>query len=417
MRILQVAPRYAPAWAFGGGVRVTYDLAREWTQQGHEVTVFTSDQLDDRQRCKVAVEVREGICIRRFPNVHQQLAGRFPFLFFWPKGLFEALQAIRGAVDVVHVTEARGPHNRWVARAAPAQGVPFVWSAYGGLAAGAGCRRLYRALHDRAFDTRAIVQRAAALVAQTTHEASIYEAFGAARSRIRQIPLAVDWSDFEERPERGCFRRELGISDGQRLVTFLGRLHQTKGLQALIPAFARVAREMPGTTLAIVGWDHGFAASARRIAERHQLGQAVRFVDARLGDSRLQVYRDSDLFVLTPGVYEETSLAALEACASGVPCVITHQCEIPGLDAAGAGMTVRYDPDAIASAIIQILGGRLQIRMGELARAFVRSSFTSAVVAAQHLALFDAVCADARRLRGSTSDDNCGARKTRLQCH
>lgn len=391
MRILQVVPRYAPAWAFGGGVQATYQLAREWVRHGHCVTVFTSDQRDRDSQFEQLEEVFDGIRIHRFRNPSQHLASRYPHLCFYPAGLKSALRNITDRFDVVHVAEARGPHNRWVARFVPPQCIPIVWSAYGGLASGIGLRRAYRRLHDRVHDTPAVVRSAAALVAQTGHEAEVYEAFGASRTKIRQIPLSFDWSEFEDLPDRGAFRRELGVTEQERLVTFVGRLHETKGLQMLIPAFSEVVKQVGNSRLAIVGWDQGYAAAARRLVANYGLHDRVQFVDARLGGRRIQVYRDSDLFVLTPGVYEETSLAALEACASGTACVLTRQCEIPGLDAAGAGLTVSYDRIAIASAIIQILNEGAQARMGGLARALVLASFTSAVVAAQHVALFEEV--------------------------
>ena len=83
MRILQIVPRYAPAWAFGGGVRMTFELARQWVKSGHQVTVYTSDQLDSRQRCAKSDDVIDGIHIRRFRNPHNFLAARFAFLFLY----------------------------------------------------------------------------------------------------------------------------------------------------------------------------------------------------------------------------------------------------------------------------------------------------------------------------------------------
>jgi glycosyltransferase involved in cell wall biosynthesis len=374
---------------------MTYELGREWVRNGHQVTVLTSDQLDAQRRCRSLEEVLEGVGIRRFRSSSDWWARRYPFLCFRPIGLREAIRAQAAHVDVVHVTEARGTHNRWVAQASRAQGVPFVWSAYGGLADGTGIRRAYRAVHDRVFNTGAVVRRAAALVAQTSHEASVYQSFGAERGRIRRIPLAVDWTAFETLPARGAFRKELGISDGEQLVTFVGRIHETKGLRTLILAFSEVALVLSAARLAIVGWDHGFANAARRLVGELHLEERVRFVDARLGESRIQVYRDSDLFVLTPSVYEETSLASIEACACGTPCLVTDRCEIPGLDEAGAGATVTSDPSAIASTVISLLVGTAARSMGSRARALVRKSFTITAVAALHVRLFDEVCAEA----------------------
>ena len=410
MRILQLVPRYAPAWTFGGGVRISYDLAQQWVGAGHDVSVFTSDQRDTRRRFDRLEEDLDGIHVRRFRNPSASLAGRYPFLFWRPKGMRAALEASGGRFDVVHVMEARGPHNRWAASAAGKAKVPIVWSAYGGLAPGIGARAVYRVLHDAVSDTRGIVRAATALIATTSHEAEVFRSFGADRTRIRQIPLAVNWSEFETLPPRGAFRAELGLRDDQRLVLFLGRIHMAKGLQVLIPAFAEVARRCADVHLAVVGWDYGYLVTARKMAGELGLGGRISFHDGRPGSARLQVYRDADLFALTPGIYEETTLTSLESCACGTACLVTHQCEIPGLDAADAGRTVTYDVGKVAAAMRSILEGRAERRMGAAARILARTSFSTDVVARQHIELFEEVCGSApMRAATATSVQTSGS--------
>jgi glycosyltransferase involved in cell wall biosynthesis len=52
--------------------------------------------------------------------------------------------------------------------------------------------------------------------------------------------------------------------------------------------------------------------------------------------------------------YEETSLAALEAVASGTPCVLTRQCEITVLNP-GGGIVTECDPAAFAEGLSAVL--------------------------------------------------------------
>jgi glycosyltransferase involved in cell wall biosynthesis len=388
MRILQVVPRYAPAWAFGGGVRMTYELARTWVAHGHEVTVFTSDQSSDSERFDKLEDTLDGIFIRRFRVPRGRLAAKYPFLFFRPAGLAAALAEQGRTCDVVHVAESRGPHNRWVNQHVAAQGVPVVWSAYGGLARGTGIRQFYRAAHDRVFNTAQIVRQARGLVAQTDHEAEAYRSFGADPARIRLIPLCVRWEDFATLPLRGRFRKKIGVQADQKLILFLGRIHATKGLQVLIPAFAEVARRDPQVHLAIVGWDHGFVGNAKRMVAQLGLTARVHFAGALYEKERFNAYVDADIFALTPGTYEETSLAALEACACGTGCVLTRQCEIPGLEAAGAGQIVGYEAAAVARALLAGLAANTSAEWGRNARTMVRTDFTTEIIATHHEKFF-----------------------------
>ena len=59
-------------------------------------------------------------------------------------------------------------------------------------------------------------------------------------------------------PEPFRARWKLGAGP---VVLFLGRLHERKGLQLLIPAFADAAQSAPDARLVIVGPDEGMCAA------------------------------------------------------------------------------------------------------------------------------------------------------------
>lgn len=389
MTIVQVLPRYAPAWAFGGGVRMFWMLATQLAERGNDLVVVTSDALGPTERVKqLTEEISPGIVVHRFPNPHPWLAAHLAPIFFRPAGMRNGLATLLKTADVVHMGESRGVHNVWAAQACADAGVPLVWSAYGGLAVGAGLRRMYRAAYDLAF-TRKVVPRVARFVAQTTHETTIYLTHGARASSIREIPLCVDLKSFQSLPGRGVFRRRLGLAPEAQLIVCVARLSPVKGLDTLIDAFSRLEASARGPHLALVGWDHGSLSSLRSQARKLSIGSRVHFCGPLYGDERLTAYVDADVFALTPRVYEETSLAALEAAACGVPTVLTAECEIPGLVAAGGGLQVERAAPAIANGLAGLLenpGRRREV--GELARNHVQSRFGAGAVAAQHEAVF-----------------------------
>jgi glycosyltransferase involved in cell wall biosynthesis len=390
MRILQVVPRYAPAWAFGGGVRITYDLAREWVRGGHDVTVYTSDQLNRTDRCAATRESLDGIKICRFPLPVSGTLARLPLVGFWPMGMAGALRQTAGEFDVVHVAEARGVHVGWVRQGSRRLGTPYVWSAYGGLADGTGIRRFYRPVNDRLLGTTNLVKDAATLIAQTSHEIETYKSFGAGQDRIRLIPLGVNLAEFDQLPERGRFRRMLGLNDSAPLVLFLGRIHQTKGVDLVVEAFKRMSPHIDDAVLAIVGGNHGFKDAVVKLVARRSLTNRVIFCDPLYGPARLAAYVDADVFVQMPRVYEETTLAALEACACGTPCVVTKKCEIPGLEEAGVGRVVESSVDAVAEAMRETLCAPSSERRRALIRDFIRARFSSTQIAAEYIAAFGA---------------------------
>ncbi len=389
MRILQVVPRYAPAWGFGGGVRVTYELGCEWVRRGHTVSVYTSDQLDARTRTSRTLENMEGIEVHRFRNPVHGLATRYPYLFYRPAGLKGALRHLAGRYDIVHVVESRGPHNRWVSDCVPLQGIPFVWSAYGGLADGVGFRRVYRSLHDKMFKTSRIVRRAGGLIAQTNHEVETYLRFGASPTRIREIPLGINADEFNQLPRRGIFRARVGIEPQDKVILFVGRIHATKGLDLLMRSFAEVLKVIPTARLVIVGWDQGYLARTQLLVRDLAIARNVLFSVPVYGKARLEIYVDADVFAMTPLFYEETSLAALEAAACGIPCVLTKQCEIPGLEQARGGAVVSATKERVSGAIIDCLSQGAGGIRGENARRLVFERFTTKATAIEHEFFFE----------------------------
>ena len=389
MTIVQVLPRYAPAWAYGGGVRMFWLLACELAQRGHRIEVVTSDSLGPDQRSESRDEEMEpNIHVRRFRNRFNAMSARLPALFYRPRSMRAGLRESMAHADVVHMGESRGIHNLWAARAAAEAKKPLVWSAFGGLPAASGVRGLYRRTHD-VLITRQVVPRVDAFVAQTPHERAVYVEHGAPPSRIHEIPLCVDLSSYERLSERGALRSKLGLRASDRLVVAVARLAPVKGLDFLVDAFARVPASEHGPHLALVGWDHGSLRSLQLQVQRLGLGARVHFPGALYGDERLVAYRDADLFCLTPSVFEETSLAALEAAASGCPTVLIPECEIPGLAAAGGGLVVGRRLESVAAAVAELIADDSRARdMGLSAAEHVRRDFSVGSVADRHEALF-----------------------------
>lgn len=377
IRILRVIPRYAPAWRYGGSVRFSYDLDAALIERGFRVTVYTSDQIDEHHRSPNRYERLNGVDIRRFPNPSNYLASQAAWLGLYPLGLRRALRDTVGRFDLVHVAEARGAHARWAFAAARASGVPVAWSPLGGLAPGVGIRKPYRRGYDIVHDTSRLVREARVLIAQSAHEAGVFEALGATRSQISTIGLGVDARWFRTLPGRGQFRHAVGIEPDHPVVLFVGRLHPTKGLDVLLKACAIARRTYPLLQVVLIGWDHGALRTVRRVCRSMRLEDAVRVLPPAFEVARIQAYVDADVFAVAATTYEETSLAAMEAVASGTPCVLTRQCEVPGLEAAGGGVVTDCNPEAFAAGLLAVLSDRDRAARAPSARRAILASQTA----------------------------------------
>lgn len=364
-------------------------LATELARRGHEINVITSDALGPNTRAESLVEVlAPRITVHRFRNPHAWLSAHLSPIFLRPIGMRQGLRKAVRSADVVHMGESRTALNVWASQVCAEEKVPLVWSAYGGLATATGIRGLYRSLHDVAF-TRKVIPRVSRFIAQTEHERAVFRAHGVPSDNIRLIPLCVDSSGLEPLPTRGQLRERLGISHAAEVIVCVARLHPVKGIDTLMRSFARIQTSDRGPHLVVVGWDHGSLGSLTTLAASLGIASRVHFAGPLYGIDRFTAYVDGDMFALTPRVFEETSLAALEAAACGTPTALTAECEIPGLVPAGAGILMDHTEEGIAESLQSLLKDRhRRVTMGEASRQYVSENFTASRVAARHEDVF-----------------------------
>lgn len=354
-----------------------YDLARGLVQRGHHVSVFTSDALDVREthkRISVTKETLEGIKITRFPRIGPLLHSKF--LRVIVRGFKKEISERIGDYDVVHLSEVRNYMNMTAADAACRTSVPYFISIFGNLAAQRSFRkRALIYLYDSLW-TKKMFHKAGGLLVQNEHEKATCLKYGITSSRVKFSPLPVHFSNFKDLPPRGKFRKKFGISSEAKIVISLGRLHRDKGFQFLLKAFTSL-RERQDIILVIVGADESYGEALKKQAEDLKVKNRVIFPGALYNRDKLEAFVDADVFALTPLVYEETSLAALEACASGLPVIVSDRNSIPWLEDYGAGMEIAHDEKALSEALQLLLSDeKKRNEMGRRARAMIEEKFS-----------------------------------------
>lgn len=187
-------------------------------------------------------------------------------------------------------------------------------------------------------------------------------------ARVKVVGNVVDTSFF--RPPT-----DLGAQDEPRInVVSVGSLHPVKGIDTLLRAFSVTAAKFPTATLRIVG-DGPCRSVLQRLADRLGIGPRCCFLGQVDRAHVLQELRAASVFVSSSRV-ETFGVAVAEAMACGVPVVVTRSGGPEHFVAPGTGLVVDPDdPDALASAITQILGGQLPLSPS-LAREVVLQSFS-----------------------------------------
>jgi poly(glycerol-phosphate) alpha-glucosyltransferase len=189
------------------------------------------------------------------------------------------------------------------------------------------------------------------------------------------MPFAAPWSPGE-----------------QRVLLFLSRFHEKKGLDPLLRAWQAVESESArhGWRLVLVGYgDQGRLAG--RVAEAQRCGElaGVDVLGPCFGAKKQACFASASAFVL-PSFSEGLPMAALEAMGHRLPCLLSAACNLPGAFSAGAALQAEPEPPALAAAMCQLfaLSPDERAAMGDAGRGLVAERYSWPRVAEQTLELY-----------------------------
>jgi glycosyltransferase involved in cell wall biosynthesis len=357
MRILNVTQSYAPFFEFGGPPEKVRALSEGLAQLGHEVTVLTADWGVERRVTELPGEPptenspfgkrRE---VRGVKAIY--LANWFHYhAASWNPALPRYLRARLQNFDIVHIFglyDLLGPRT---AAESQKRKIPYVVEPIGMFVPIVRNLLLKRAYHR--FLGNHMLQNAAALIATAEQEKSELIAGGISPEKIvlRRNGVAAPVS----LPERGIFRKSLGIPSDAKLILFLGRLSQKKSPDLLLQAFAQIPSSSPPVHLAFVGPDEsGMLARLHQMAEQLKVALRVHFSGPLSGNPKWSAYCDADIFVL-PSQNENFGNTAAESVAAGTPVIVTDQCGIAPLLDGVAAITVPHSASSLAQTMSNLL--------------------------------------------------------------
>lgn len=126
---------------------------------------------------------------------------------------------------------------------------------------------------------------------------------------------------------------------GKRLLLFLSRIHEKKGCDLLVSAFAQVAASDPDLQLVMAGPDQtGWVANLKDQAERLGIAERVSWPGMLQGDDKWGAFYAAEVFCL-PSHQENFGIVVAEALACGKPVLISNKVNIwREIEADGVGI-------------------------------------------------------------------------------
>ena len=139
--------------------------------------------------------------------------------------------------------------------------------------------------------------------------------------------------------QREALFKEFPIFRNKRLFLFLGRIHQVKGCDLLIQAFAAVAKLDDSLHLVMAGPDQtGWQKDLVELSKNLGIESRITWTGMLSGDLKWGAYHASEAFVL-PSHQENFGVVVAEALACGLPTLISNKVNIwREIEADGAGI-------------------------------------------------------------------------------
>ncbi|MDF3075743.1 MAG: hypothetical protein K0S54_3410 [Alphaproteobacteria bacterium] len=362
MRVLHVIATLDAA--SGGSATACLEMADALARKGHQVDIMTTDFGQNGHSIPPARSEPLSCRVLTFPVATPRAWKRSPALAL-------ALKRHISDYDLAVIHSLYLFHDMVASAEAARIGIPYVVAPHGLLDPYIRRRsRLKKAVMELAFQNRAL--RQAAAVHYTSHEEMRISQTQAQGTPGFVIPLGV------------VAPRPVPADRNPARLLFLSRLHEKKGLDLLIPAFAQVKARMPQAELVIAGPDDGALAATRALVESHGLQASVSFPGMLRGADKDRAFAEAGIFVL-PSYSENFAVALAEAMAAGLPVITTDKVNIhDAVLEANAGLVVSCSVAPLAEAMIRLLAdGELATGMGDNGRQLATTRYDWREIGAQ----------------------------------
>ncbi|MGJ0396987.1 MAG: glycosyltransferase [Methylocystis sp.] len=384
LNILHVIPSISAA--HGGPSRAIVTMERALASAAVNVTTATTD--DDgpgrrlsRQELAAEANGAKRIYFRKLVDFYKVAPALAPWL--WNNAQ---------RFDVIHIHALFSFASVVAAFVARMRGVPYVVRPLGALS-------FYGMTRRRPFLKRAslrwiegpLLQGAAYVHCTSESELAEARALGI-RFNGGVIPLGVARRIM---PSEATPNARAGFT-----LLYLSRIDRKKNVEALLSAFALIARQRQDVSLKIAGDGPAeYVKSLKARASALSIEERVEWLGHIEGDSKAATLAAADMFVL-PSYSENFGVAAVEAMLCGLPCILGNGVGVAEeAQAAGAVCMVTPEPRAIAATMARLLDDDVErARMGQRALAFAQREYSTAVMARRLIALY-ASLANSRRGR------------------
>ena len=325
MKIGIICPASLPATQFGGILFLGVDLAREFSNKKHKVTIYTTD-LDFANNPKTfnkKLPREENIHNFRIKRSHVWFSIR---LFFVNPGMY--FRMINDQQDIIHTIGIRSFQSFVAALVAKKKKIPLFVSDQGGLTThpdlqtGSMWTRILYKIQSPMI--RFIINQAKKIIVANEYEKKIFSEL----TDENKIEVVRNGINLENMKSSVDFKKKYAINHDYFL--FLGRFHKVKGIDILLEAISLIKNHplMSNVKLVIMGVDFGFEGEMLKMIKEMGLDNMIKVIKNPPREDVIAAYKESEFLVL-PSRWELSPLTPLEGFAFKKPTISTKAHGIP----------------------------------------------------------------------------------------
>jgi len=314
VKILHVIQTLSPST--GGPPEALRQLTKAYAQAGVQVEIATQDDPDAPYLSTFTVPVHP--------------TGSKPSVYAHSRELLAWLRQNVTRFDGVVINGIWTYHGLAAARASKGR-VPYVVFTHGML--DPWFKRKYPAKHIKKYlywpAQHWVLHNAERVIFTSTLERDLApQSFWPHNWKSFVVPYGTGEPPADIEAQTDAWYGKVPALRGRRSLLFLSRIHEKKGCDLLIGAFARVSPRYPQVDLVIAGPDQvGLQAKLQRQAETLGIASRVHWPGLITGDAKWGAMRNADAFVL-PSHQENFGVVVAESLACGRPVLISNQVNI-----------------------------------------------------------------------------------------
>tara|TARA_B100001540_G_scaffold116850_1_gene104746 strand:- start:20 stop:1201 length:1182 start_codon:yes stop_codon:yes gene_type:complete len=355
MKIALTCPASLPATQFGGILFLSIHIAKNLSEEGHEMTIYTSD-LDFANNASTfnkELPTKEKIDKYTIKRTHVWFS---TFLFFVNPGMYK--QMLNDDFDIIHAIGVRSFQSFIATLVSKRKKIPLIIADQGGLTTHPDLRNsslMKRILIklQKPF-IKFVINNATRVIVANEYEREIFLEF-CNESKISTIRNGIDLDELNSSNTNFIEKYEVQ----ENFILFLGRFHTVKGIDVLLDSISQIKNNdlMDNVKIVIMGVDFGYEQVMEKKINELKLNNKILLIKNPSRKDVLSAYNACKFLVL-PSKWELSPLTPLEGfafkktvistTAHGIPYTIQHN--------KNCILVKPNNPTELANAILDLIG-------------------------------------------------------------